>query len=80
MADLIERDYLKDLGVDGGNIKMGFQELGWNGVDWIDLSWDVNKWRAVVKAVTNIRFRKMQGISWLAEEKLPFEKDCTAVS
>ena len=34
---------------------MGFQELGREGLEWIDLAWDRNKWLAVVKAVMNFR-------------------------
>ena len=30
------------------------KELGWKGVDWIDVSQDQGKWRAVVNRVTNI--------------------------
>jgi len=37
------------------NIKMNLQELGSGGMDWIDLAQDMDSWRAVVKAVMNIR-------------------------
>jgi hypothetical protein len=36
------------------NIKMDFQEIG-RGVGWIDLAYDRDRWRAVMKAVMNIR-------------------------
>jgi hypothetical protein len=26
------------------NIKIGVQEVGWGGMDWIDLSWDRDRW------------------------------------
>ena len=42
------------------------------GVDWIDLAHDRDKWRAVVNTVMN-GFRKIRGISWLAEELLAFQ-------
>ena len=35
------------------NIKMAFQDIGWEGVDWIDLAQDRDKWRAVVNRVMN---------------------------
>jgi hypothetical protein len=35
------------------NIKMDFQEVG--GMDWIDVAQDRERWRALVKAVMNIR-------------------------
>jgi hypothetical protein len=28
------------------NIKMDVQEVGWRGMDWIDLAQDRNRWRA----------------------------------
>ena len=40
------------------NIKVDFQELGW-GMDWIDLAQDIDRWRAVVNAVMNLRVPKM---------------------
>ena len=37
------------------NIKMDLEELGWRGVDWIDLVQDRGRWRARVKAMMNLR-------------------------
>jgi hypothetical protein len=37
------------------NIKMDLQEEGWEGVNWIDLAHDRDRWRAVVNAVMNLR-------------------------
>jgi hypothetical protein len=37
------------------NIKMDLREIGWDGVDWIDLAQDRDQWRALVKAVMNLR-------------------------
>jgi hypothetical protein len=36
------------------NIKMDLQEVGW-GIDWIQLTQDKDRWRAVVNAAMNIR-------------------------
>jgi hypothetical protein len=36
------------------NIKMGIREVGWGGIDWIDLAEDRDRWRALVNAVMNI--------------------------
>jgi hypothetical protein len=33
------------------NIKMDLREIGWGGMDWIDLAQDRDQWRAVVKTV-----------------------------
>jgi hypothetical protein len=37
------------------NIKIDLREIGWNGGDWIDLTQDRDQWRALVKAVMNLR-------------------------
>jgi hypothetical protein len=31
------------------------REIGWDGMDWIDLAQDRDQWRALVKAVMNLR-------------------------
>jgi hypothetical protein len=35
------------------NIKMDLGEIGWGGVDWIGLSQDRDRWRALVNSVMN---------------------------
>jgi hypothetical protein len=37
------------------NNKIGVEEVGFGGEDWIDLSQDRDRWRAVVNAVMNLR-------------------------
>jgi hypothetical protein len=37
------------------NINMDFGELGWDGIDWIDLTQDMGQWRALVNTVMNLR-------------------------
>ena len=37
------------------NIKMDLQELGCGGMDWIELTQDIERWLALVSAVMNIR-------------------------
>jgi hypothetical protein len=34
---------------------MDLGETGWGGTDWIDLTQDRNKWRALVNAVMNLQ-------------------------
>ena len=37
------------------HIKMALQEVGCEGMDWIDLAQDRNRWRALVDVVMNLR-------------------------
>jgi hypothetical protein len=37
------------------NIKMDLREIGWGGMDWIDLAQDKNQWRTLVNTVMNLR-------------------------
>jgi len=37
------------------NIKMVLQEVGWGGVDWIELAQDRDRWRARVNEVMDLR-------------------------
>jgi transcription termination factor 2 len=37
------------------NIKMDLREIGWDGMDWMDLAQDRDQWRALVNTVMNLR-------------------------
>jgi hypothetical protein len=37
------------------NIKMELRDIGWGGMDWIDLTEGRDRWRALVNTVMNLR-------------------------
>jgi hypothetical protein len=37
------------------NIKMDLREIGWDGVDWVDLAQERDHWRALVNMVMNLQ-------------------------
>jgi hypothetical protein len=39
----------------GNNIKMDLREMGWGGMDWIDLAQDRDQWRTLVNTVMKLR-------------------------
>ena len=44
-------------------IRTDLQEVGCGYMDWIGVTQDRNRWRALVSAVMNLRFREMRRIS-----------------
>jgi hypothetical protein len=37
------------------NIEMNLQEVGWGGMDWIDVAQDRDTWGALVNAIMNLQ-------------------------
>jgi hypothetical protein len=37
------------------NTRMNLREIGWDGMDWIDLAQDTDQWRALVNTVMSLR-------------------------
>jgi hypothetical protein len=37
------------------NIKIDLREIGWDGMDWIDMDQDRDQWRNLVNRVMNLR-------------------------
>ena len=55
-GNLKERGNLGDPGVNGrNNTKIDLQEVGFGGIDWIELAQDRDRWRSLVNAVMNNR-------------------------
>jgi hypothetical protein len=43
------------------NIKLDLSEIGWDGMDWIDLGQNRDQWRALVNTVMNLRVAENAG-------------------
>jgi hypothetical protein len=39
----------------GDNIEIDLREIGWDGMNWIDLAYDRDQWRPLVNTVMNLR-------------------------
>jgi hypothetical protein len=37
------------------NIRMDLRDIGWDGMDWVDVAQDREQWMAVVNTVINLR-------------------------
>jgi hypothetical protein len=46
---------------------MDLREIGWDGMDWIDLSQDRDQWRALVNTIINLRAASQEGLSSVSE-------------
>jgi hypothetical protein len=55
------------------NIKMDLREIGWDGMDWIDLAQNRVRWRALVNTVMNLhewgRRRMLIGYWWESQKE-----------
>jgi hypothetical protein len=40
----------------GDHIKTDLQVVGWGGMDWIDLTQDKDRWRALLNGIITFRF------------------------
>jgi hypothetical protein len=45
------------------NIKIDLREIGWGGMDWINLAQDRDRWKAFLNTIMNLRVYKMLGNS-----------------
>jgi hypothetical protein len=43
------------------NIEMDLREVGWDGMDWIDMAQDRDQWRALVNTVMNLQVPQTVG-------------------
>jgi hypothetical protein len=56
------------------DIKMNLRELGWGGMDWIDLAHDIDQWRAPANNVRTPDSIKCWEILELLHNWRPLEK------
>jgi len=52
------------------NIRMDLQEVGYWGMDWIELAEDTDRWRALINALMNLRVPQNAGNFLTIEDQL----------
>jgi hypothetical protein len=55
MKLLYEKESTELTKTDISAFQLQIREIGWDGVDWIDLAQDRGPWRALVNTVMNLR-------------------------
>jgi len=56
------------------NINMDLQELEWGSLDWIELAYERERWRALGNAVMNFRVPEFAGNLLSSSEPVSFSK------
>jgi hypothetical protein len=74
LGNVKERGHLEDLMSVENNSKINPEEIGWEGVDWISIAEDRNKWWALVNTVVDLVFHKICGIFLTNWEKIILSK------
>jgi hypothetical protein len=64
------------------NIKMHVGEIGWDGMDWIDMAQNKGQWRALVSTILNLRVPYNFGevLEWLHNWRLLEHGSVTAIN
>ena len=71
---LTDRDHWEDLGVDERKIlKFNVQEVGW-GMGWMEMAQDRDRWRALAKAVLNLRVPRNAGNFLTGRRRVSFSR------
>jgi hypothetical protein len=52
------------------NIKMDHREIGWGGMDWIDLTQDRDQWKALVNTEPSGSIKCSEILEWLRNWRL----------
>jgi hypothetical protein len=62
------------------NIKMDLKEIGWYGMDWIDLAQNRGQWMALVNTVMNLRVAQILGSCRVAAQLAASQEGLSSTS
>jgi hypothetical protein len=62
------------------NIKIDLREIGWDGMDWIELAQDRDQWRGLSNTAMSLRVLEMLRNSCVTAQLAAFQEGLSSIS